>query len=606
VELIDRSELPVAIKQIIQLVVQNSRLWRGEKREVANELLAHFEDGLRSGKDAAKLIHDFGDPQLIAQLIRSSKIRNRSMNTKLLSAGLWGFLLFVLFYFGLTAFYHSGKANPSHDYEADLNRPALAIAPVDAAWSIYRPAFTKFGFSEGGAGRFEEIYVQTDNRSDLVTPRDGEAWKRAIEKLEEGKELLDAFRAARMKSHLGLPLCSNRNQYSEVDFAALFPNQTRGPNSANDASSPSEFEKLASESMIGILLPHYQVMRYAAHLLVIDTRWAVEQNDFERVTQNVESIFGFSRQLGNEPLLIGDLIAYAIQSIGYDLIDEVLTKHLNRFSEAQLARIQSSVADSDPSGMIDLEGEKLLGLDVLQRCFTNDGNGDGRITADAYRLLNNWNSVMGNEQPVANGDSGYSKFAKAWEAVSAPLIAIQFPSRKQVEEEYLSLLDDGNQQLQKPYFAATSFESSNAKVAESSPFAKALFPAIQQVATAMFRTKGQQEATAAAIAIYRYQKEHGKLPGSLDALEGKYLDQLPGDQFDGDLVRYLKKSDGFILYSIGCDLVDNGGQRRLVSADGSDGKLPKDQPEPTGQFLMSGNDQGFDWVLWPRMSHKTN
>lgn len=604
-ELIEQAELPVSIKQVILGVVKSSRLWRNEKLEVARELLAHFEDGLRSGKETEKLIRDFGDPVLAAQLIRSSKIRNRSMNSKLLYGGFLGFFLFLLSYAGMAAYFKAGQANPSHDYTADLNEPALSVSPEDAAWPIYRPVFTKFGFSEGGDGKFGEIFVKSDQPPDkLASPEDGAAWTTAINKLDESAELLNAFRAARAKSFLGLPLYADKSRYSDEDFTALFPKQKRIQNTPESGSQMTDAEKITNQSMISILLPHYQVFRTATRVLVVDTRWAIEQNDFERATQNVESIFGFSRQMGNELVVVGDLIAFAIQGIGFGLIDELLPKHLDQLSDEQLARIQTAITNSNPAEMLDLKGEKYMALDIFQRCFTDDGNGDGRITANGYQLIREFDTIFGNQNQKQDSKlAGLSnEIADGWEIFSAPFAVMQFPSRKQVEAEYLSLLEENERELKKPYYAATSLKSKDPEESDSNPFLKALFPAMQQVATGMFRAKGQQEATAAAIAIYRFQKKAGKLPKTLNDLSGTYLKELPIDQFDGQPLRYQQKDDGFILYSIGSDRTDNSGKRKLISANSSNEDLPKDRPEPTGHFQMFGEETGFDWVLWPRMS----
>jgi hypothetical protein len=603
-ELIEQAELPATVKQVIQSVVKRSRLWRREKMEVANELLAHFEDGLRGGKAAEKLIRDFGDPVLAAQLIRTSKIRNRSMNTKLLYGGFWGLLLFVLSYFGMAAYFKAGQANPSHDYIADFNEVALNVAPEQAAWPIYRPVFTKFSFSEGGDGKFAEIFVKSESAfQTLARPQDGEVWKKAINKLDESAELLDAFRAARRKSHLGLPLYADSSRYSEEDFAALFPKQKRDQNVKLEFSSAVP-QEILDQSMIAILLPHYQVFRTASRLLVVDTRWAIEQNDFERVTQNVEAIMGFSRQLGNEVVLVGDLVGFSIQSMGFELIEELLPIRLDQFSDEQLARIQTAITDSNPAKMIDLNGEKYMAMDIFQRCFTDDGNGDGRITANGYHLIRKFDTILANQnQPQDSDLTGLSKgIVDGWEIFSAPFAVMQFPGRKQVEAEYLSLLEENERELKKPYYAATSLKSKDPEESDSNPFLKALFPAMQQVATGMFRAKGQQEATAAAIAIYRFQKKTEKLPKTLNDLSGTYLKELPVDQFDGQPLRYQRKDDGFLLYSIGYDRVDNAGKRKLVSTDSVNEELSKNLPEPTGQYVMFGREKGYDWVLWPRLS----
>jgi hypothetical protein len=42
-------------------------------------------------------------------------------------------------------------------------------------------------------------------------------------------------------------------------------------------------------------------------------------------------------------------------------------------------------------------------------------------------------------------------------------------------------------------------------------------------------------------------------------VDGGYLKQLPADPFSGGALVYKKTDDGFTLYSVGLDMVDDGG-----------------------------------------------
>jgi hypothetical protein len=62
----------------------------------------------------------------------------------------------------------------------------------------------------------------------------------------------------------------------------------------------------------------------------------------------------------------------------------------------------------------------------------------------------------------------------------------------------------------------------------------------------------------AAIALY--QKANGRLPDSLDALCPDILPFVPIDPFSGKPMRYAKTPDGWKIWSVGADNVDNGGE----------------------------------------------
>jgi hypothetical protein len=69
-----------------------------------------------------------------------------------------------------------------------------------------------------------------------------------------------------------------------------------------------------------------------------------------------------------------------------------------------------------------------------------------------------------------------------------------------------------------------------------------------------------QRLAVAAFAVERHRKTSGTLPGDLGALATRYLPTVPLDPMDGRPLRYQKTSEnGFLLYSVGTDGKDDGG-----------------------------------------------
>ena len=68
-----------------------------------------------------------------------------------------------------------------------------------------------------------------------------------------------------------------------------------------------------------------------------------------------------------------------------------------------------------------------------------------------------------------------------------------------------------------------------------------------------------------AIALERYRGKHGLYPKSLAELKSELLKNTPVDFMDGQPLRYhLMDDDHFILYSVGLDGIDNGGEMRQL------------------------------------------
>jgi hypothetical protein len=75
------------------------------------------------------------------------------------------------------------------------------------------------------------------------------------------------------------------------------------------------------------------------------------------------------------------------------------------------------------------------------------------------------------------------------------------------------------------------------------------------------------ELARTAIAIKRYSlRNNGRVPSALTELSPALLKQMPTDFMDGNPLRYRLKSDGtFLLYSVGRDFRDDGGNTTLAS-----------------------------------------
>jgi hypothetical protein len=66
-----------------------------------------------------------------------------------------------------------------------------------------------------------------------------------------------------------------------------------------------------------------------------------------------------------------------------------------------------------------------------------------------------------------------------------------------------------------------------------------------------------------ALAIERYRLAQGGLPDSLGDLIPTSLDAVPTDPFDGQPLRYKKLANGYVVYSVGENGKDDGGDETI-------------------------------------------
>ena len=620
--MVSDSELPAEVQSIVSRVVSESRLSQFEKAQVAQELLCHFEDGNQRGRTFSRLIEDFGDPATAAALIRISKLRNRSMMSKLFRGAMYTALVGVVCYASLAAFFHSKSPNPTVDYSVDFNREALAVAEENKAWNVYRDVWAKFEFSNGAS--FDEIYIKDgDEFIRFVKPSDGELWDIATKKLADSEELLESFRVGGVLPSHGLVLQADQNNYTREDRAALFPKHDPDEEfhlGLGIAGLSEEAELMFSDSMIGMLLPHVQSSRTAARILTVDTRWAMEQGDTERATQNIEAVLGMAHQTTEAPCLVCALVGVAVNSIGYSIIDESMSDgKFNEFSEEQLERIQSAVTKYSVADMFKLDGERISIDDIIQRSYSDDGNGDGRMTAVGFEVLSNLHLWFSG--PGGSSDSNNMFVVQQAKKIVAPISMLTMATRKQVTDKKNEMMDEIEARFDIPIYLddMNDIEEELAElqgIGNSYVLISNVMPAYQQCRSAMFRTTCNQGGVAMAIAAYRYHKKNGEFPLSSEELVGEFLDSVPTDQLNGDPLNYQLTEDGFIVFSVGFDRDNDGGEPIMVTADGeippkqwsdADFEAHGKRPQFAGEFwrMDHGPDHvSGDWVIWPRYAEQ--
>jgi hypothetical protein len=120
------------------------------------------------------------------------------------------------------------------------------------------------------------------------------------------------------------------------------------------------------------------------------------------------------------------------------------------------------------------------------------------------------------------------------------------------------------------------FQALNTKAAAMrgmrTALATMMMPAVAKVVDAYHRSQADLRCAVAALALERYRQANKRWPDSLDQLVPKFLSAVPVDPYDRKALRYKRLSDGALVYSVGPDGNDDGGNydRRNYAAPGTD------------------------------------
>jgi hypothetical protein len=111
-------------------------------------------------------------------------------------------------------------------------------------------------------------------------------------------------------------------------------------------------------------------------------------------------------------------------------------------------------------------------------------------------------------------------------------------------------------------------------------YSRLLIPAVRKIGAAAQEDSTLISCTLLALAAERFRLANQRWPDKLDELCPQFLSKVPTDSYDGEPLRLAKRDDGIVIYSVGEDGEDNGGERLTPS-------VPPTEPSDLGIRLWN-------------------
>jgi hypothetical protein len=592
-DIVHASGLPAPLAEQVLAVTGKCRLWPSERGEVARELCAHFLDGLDAGATPEDLAANFGDPAGAAALITTARrrMRPRWWQAIRIAGGVFGVALIalILVYAMLAARFFLSTPRISRNYSAELNAPALAISEADRAWPVYLRAKVEFGAIP------KEL--QNATSADLRTPG-SPVWPAMVAWLDEHQDAIATLRLAASKPAMGYVLRTEIDPDLGRAMEATSKGYTYDPTLSREPENPL---------LVGVLLPHLGEMRRFVLWLGADAARAAELNDVDRFMADIESMLNIARHAASDRFVISTLVAADLAR----LATEAAVRGAERdgfLSAARLRDLAHTLAAFERP-RIDPAIERLTIEDILQRFYSDDGNGDGHFAAggEMNRIYSDW----GLARPVGE------PLLLAIQPVQSVLLPSRAELRRGVDRFVAAAYADD--QLPPWRHDERSSDAVLREVMEAGVYP--VLPALRgltegsespgliaSTCAARDTFEAKRDAAFAVIAMQAYRLEHGVWPAALADLVPSFLPSLPLDPFDGRPLRFVPASGTGgrpLVYSVGADGVDGGGVPPTTRA-GREGvqdlrmmlrfRSPKGL---TGAQTLAMDASRGDWVLWP-------
>ncbi len=585
---ISQSGLPDAVQDLILNVTKTTKLWRSEMNDVADELIAHFRDGVDAEQSEGEMIDAFGRPKQAAQLIRKAKKRGRPIAWQMWIRGWQGigvvFTLGLVWYGCAVVYYNTGSPTIAVDYVAMVTAAARDVPENERAWPHLRQAMLELNST---LEHPENEYLRTNGLS--RNPNEV-GWEHTASFIRSQPGPLKQIRTACRFPSLGF---DSSGPLDIQDFEMW-------PELESSVSIPTN-DPLMSGALLQIQLPHLTSLRKLSQYLEADMQAQAEAGDLQMALEDFDSLLNLGRLCRETQFLITDLVSIDIQRRAFDSLGRVLQRHADKFSSGdirttlhRLARLNADAATSTLS--VRLEYERYAMLDVLQRVYTDDGNGSGRLTVHGVRALT---SVSSGIPGTGNSVSSAS--------FTMPIAAMVMADREEMTTEYNRLMDKVIAESATPLWKRSQLTVSDeieqlatslrwkAKYA----FIYALFPAISRASVPSELALMQRDGVVVALAVELYRRDQAdeSLPSNLDQLVPRYLPAVPLDRFNGKPLGYVTNNESsYTIYGVGADKDDDGGkileERRALKTE------VHTWPQGNVLYHRPATAQNGDWILW--------
>ena len=487
-------------------------------------------------------------------------------------------LVFVslIFIFGLSIslFSWNQRVVVKYDFFEDLNAPSLAVPESERAWPHLREALLELDFQDQGS--LPELLDALDEGID-------QDW--VIEWFARHELELGGIRDALARERLGfihvfgVPQDDDRLILLtgfEQDEALSLPSPAVGPDDFKNHLSLEYKNRLTA-------LP-----RILSRILLDHAKRAARSGDFKSTVADIIASLDLARLVGQDRMLMSQLVGYAVRSLTYATLLEVMSDPAMRPEHAALDELARQLENPrHVPGEIDLFGERGIIRDLIQRLYSDDGDGDGDLLLSEFIPFS---GVAGTQLPRVFVTEAFRPFL-------SPVVSSLADSRAEVEDaaEQAFQAAESLQSQQSWELDWTAHDAIFSRIhLNSSMFhffpLPLVLPSFEAMILRSHDIRFQFEFARLLVALHRYEVREGRWPQQLQALVPDFISEIPRDPYDGEALRYRLVDEGPMLWSVGPDRIDQSG----VSSN--EKVLPGLRLERDDVLSPPA---GEDLVLWP-------
>jgi len=283
-------------------------------------------------------------------------------------------------------------------------------------------------------------------------------------------------------------------------------------------------------------MPHLGQLRCSARLLELAAIYDADAGRHAGAAEHFVSGIAVARSINHEPNVMSLLVGNSIYEISLEGLSYSMS--LTQFDETALQSISDALRSEPPQDRLShtLIAERCTGFNVWNHPEFIDG-----VMGKPLRMFCSFTGIRQRDQIF------YLKtMRRLIEIAELPL-----PEQMAAAEEHDSETRRG-------------FRSGLKIIVHKriTAICSLMLPAMKRVLDSNATCIARIRCAQAAVLIEKFRLDEQSLPTNLNELMPEYLSAIPIDPFSGKPVLYKKLDKGYVVYSVGGNLIDDGGVGR--------------------------------------------
>ncbi len=380
-------------------------------------------------------------------------------------------------------------------------------------------------------------------------------------KQKDEKKVLDQFNELKTTPW-------KKNEHPEI-AKWLDSNQVHLENVAIATSRPNYYMPLLANdgedrSVVAIMLPALHHYREVARTLAVRAMLHFGEGRYDKAAADCITIHRLGRLMGQEPILISQLVSFAIENTANDAIVVMATS--NRLP-VKIASILIRDIESLPETFtvrrtINL-GERFMALDSTMLVYRR---GEEAVRALGFNLGKNGPkgkqitqtfdpnvtlvklNGLYNQLDAISGFETWAEKKDAWRDFESEFMGNSKKVQSRIKQkEFWNRFSKANVTEQRRIMSDLLGDI----------IASLVLPALMRTYETELACHTTTQLARVALALSIFHQRNGRYPAKLDELNG--LIKIPIDPFDQKPVRYLVGESSYVLYSVGPNMKDDNG-----------------------------------------------